>query len=180
MTANGGRVIFFRDIANVTMDLNDTEIIEFNALGGTDTITVNNLAGTDVTTVQINLAASNGLGDGVVDTVTINGTAGADIITLTNSGTSVTVTGLAYQILITGFEPGDQLVINTLGGNDTVDGDALDVNVAFTANGGEDNDTLLGGAAADTLFGDNGNDFLQGNGGIDNLNGGAGVNTVIQ
>jgi Ca2+-binding RTX toxin-like protein len=91
----------------------------------------------------------------------------------------VTVTGLAYQIVITGFESTDQLIINTFGGNDTVDGDALDVNVAFTANGGENDDQLLGGAAADSLFGENGNDFLRGNGGVDTLNGGAGTNTII-
>jgi Ca2+-binding RTX toxin-like protein len=34
ISANGGRVIFFRNIANVTMDLNDVEGIDFNALGG--------------------------------------------------------------------------------------------------------------------------------------------------
>ena len=39
VSANGGRVIFFRDIANVTMDLNDVEGIDFNALGGADTVT---------------------------------------------------------------------------------------------------------------------------------------------
>src|SRR5690606_4488154 len=39
--ANGGRVIFFRDVASVTMDLNDTEAITFNALGGADTVAVN-------------------------------------------------------------------------------------------------------------------------------------------
>ena len=37
ISANGGRVLFSRDIANVTMDLNDVESIDFNALGGADT-----------------------------------------------------------------------------------------------------------------------------------------------
>ena len=49
MSANGGRVRFSRDIANVIMDLNDVESIDFNALGGADTIVVNDLSGTDVT-----------------------------------------------------------------------------------------------------------------------------------
>ena len=48
ISANGGRVRFFRDVANVTMDLNDVETIDFNALGGADTIIVNDLSGTDV------------------------------------------------------------------------------------------------------------------------------------
>jgi Ca2+-binding RTX toxin-like protein len=180
ISANGGRLLFFRNVASVTMDLNDTEVIEFNALGGIDGITVNDLTGTDVTTVRINLSGAAGGGDGAADTITINGTAGVDNITLTNTGSSVTVTGLPYQILITGFEAGDRIIINTLGGDDTVNGSALDATVAFQADGGENNDTLFGGAAADTLFGGNGNDFLQGNGGVDTLDGGAGTNTVIQ
>jgi hypothetical protein len=56
ISANGGRATFFRNVASVTMDLNDTETIDFNALGGADTITVNDLSGTDVTEVNINLA----------------------------------------------------------------------------------------------------------------------------
>ena len=38
---------FTRDVANITMDLNDVEHIDFNALGGADTITVNDLTGTE-------------------------------------------------------------------------------------------------------------------------------------
>ena len=62
ISANGGRVRFFRNIANVTMDLNDVEAIDFNALGGADTITVNDLSGTDVTEVNLNLAGTIGGG----------------------------------------------------------------------------------------------------------------------
>ena len=49
ISANGGRAAFFRNIANVTMDLNDVETIDFNALGGADNIRVHDLSGTDVT-----------------------------------------------------------------------------------------------------------------------------------
>ncbi len=58
IAANGGRVRFFRNVANVTMDLNDVEAIDFNALGGADTIVVNDLSGTDVNQVDADLAAS--------------------------------------------------------------------------------------------------------------------------
>src|SRR5436190_9795949 len=44
---------FTRDIANITMDVNGTERIDFNALGGADHITVNDLTGTDVTQVSL-------------------------------------------------------------------------------------------------------------------------------
>ena len=46
---------FFRDVANVTMDLNDVEHIDFRALGGADNIVVGDLSGTDVTEVNIDL-----------------------------------------------------------------------------------------------------------------------------
>ena len=42
------RVSLIRDIGNVTMDLDNVEQIQFNALGGADKITVNDLTGTDV------------------------------------------------------------------------------------------------------------------------------------
>src|SRR6185369_13478594 len=76
ISANGGRALFTRDVANVVMDLNDVETIDFNALGGTDTITVNDMSGTDVTRVNIDLAGTPGgtAGDNQADTVVINGT----------------------------------------------------------------------------------------------------------
>ena len=89
ISANGQRVRFTRDVANITMDLNDIEQIQFNALGGADTITVNDLAGTDVTQVSIDLAAAGGGGDGAADTVTVNGTGGSDQINVIGAGTSV-------------------------------------------------------------------------------------------
>src|SRR5262249_30634770 len=55
ITANGGRVLFVRDIGSVTMDLDDTERIEFRALGGADNITVGDLSGTDVARIDLDL-----------------------------------------------------------------------------------------------------------------------------
>ena len=56
-SANGGRVRFTRDIANIVMDLDDVETINANALGGADTLTVNDLSGTDLTRVDADLGA---------------------------------------------------------------------------------------------------------------------------
>src|SRR5262249_29656594 len=64
ISANGSRVRFTRDIANVTMDLNGVEDIDFNAKGGADTITVNDLSGTGVTQVNLDLAGTPGSGVG--------------------------------------------------------------------------------------------------------------------
>src|SRR5262249_11447810 len=75
ISANGGRVLFLRDIANVVMDLNDVELIRFQALGGADNIVINDLSGTDVTAagIHVDLGGGTGGGDGAVDTVTVNG-----------------------------------------------------------------------------------------------------------
>ena len=91
------RVRLFRDVGNVTMDLNGVEHIQFNALGGADTITVNDLTGTDVNQVAIDLASppGSGVGDGQADTVVINGTNGDDVITIADNNGVVTVSGLA-------------------------------------------------------------------------------------
>src|SRR5262249_28639269 len=69
ISANGGRVLFHRDIANVTMDLDGVETTTFRALGGADKVTVNDLSGTDLTKVAIDLegAFGSGTGDGQVD-----------------------------------------------------------------------------------------------------------------
>src|SRR5690606_30391828 len=56
ISANGGRVIFFRNVANIAMDLNDVEHIRFSALSGADNMVVGNLSGTDATQVEIDLA----------------------------------------------------------------------------------------------------------------------------
>ena len=55
ISANGDRVLFSRDVANVTMDLNGVEHIDFHALGGADNVVVGDLSGTDVTEVNIDL-----------------------------------------------------------------------------------------------------------------------------
>jgi hypothetical protein len=84
LTANGGRLTFFRLQGNVTMDTNDVEIVDDNLLGGADSVTVNDLTGTDVVQTNLDLAAALGgaAADGVVDSVVVNGTNGDDNLAL--------------------------------------------------------------------------------------------------
>ena len=58
------------------MDLNDTEFIEVQALGGADNAVVNDVTGTDLKLVAFDLesAIGGGAGDGAADSVTVNGT----------------------------------------------------------------------------------------------------------
>jgi Ca2+-binding RTX toxin-like protein len=127
VSANGGRALVLRDIANITMDLNDVERVELSTVGGADTIVVNDLTGTDVSDVEVDLAAVGGSGDGQPDTVTVRGTAGDDAITVTGSGTSAVVTGLHASVAtIGGAEFAlDALSIDAGGGTDTVDASGL-------------------------------------------------------
>ena len=182
ISANGGRVRFFRNIANVTMDLNDVETIDFNALGGADKIIVNDMSGTDLTEVNINLAAPGGGGDGQADTIIINATNGDDIILVVGDASGVSVLGLATAITITGFEAAnDRIVINGLAGDDVVEASGLAAGaIQLTADGGDGDDVLVGGDGDDTLLGGEGDDVLDGGPGLDVLDGGPGDNVIIQ
>ena len=171
VSANGGRVRFTRDVANITMDLNGVEGIDFNALGGADQITVNDLSGTDVTQVNLNLESSpgSGTGDGAADTVIVNGTNGNDSIDVLGAGSSYAVIGLPAVVSVSGSEgANDRLVVSALGGNDTISAATLPATtVLLTVDGGTGNDRILGGAGDDTLLGGDGNDFIDGNRGND-------------
>jgi Ca2+-binding RTX toxin-like protein len=130
LSANGSRVRLFRDVANVTMDVDGIEGLNLETLGSADTVTVNDLTGTDLKTANIDLSAvaGTGTGDGAADTVIVNGTAGQDRVRVVRSGAQVQMTGLAPRLSISGSEPAnDALQINTLAGDDTVNV-ASDVN----------------------------------------------------
>src|SRR5688500_7802004 len=77
-SANGGRVLFTRNLGNIVMDLNDVEAIDLNALGGTDSLTVNDMSGTDLVELNASLASTIGgtAGDAAADTIIVNGTNG--------------------------------------------------------------------------------------------------------
>jgi Ca2+-binding RTX toxin-like protein len=153
ISANGARTLFVRNVGPVSMDMDDVETITFNANGGADNIVINDLTGTDVTRVVVNLAASGGGGDGQTDTITVNArTIGDNIQIVTTAPGVVTVTGLASVVEIRNFEAIDRLIINTLGGDDTIDASGLDVGLAFLADTGDGNDTVTGGDGRDVFM----------------------------
>lgn len=182
ISRNGGRVRFFRDIANVVMDLNDTEAVNFNALGGADVVAVNDLTGTDVVEVNVNLAATGGAGDAQPDNVIVQGTTGDDVVLVVGSAGNATALGLAAQVNITGAEAAnDRLTVNALDGADVVEASGLAANaIGLSVDGGDGDDALIGGDGNDTLFGGDGDDVLIGGLGVDSLDGGTGNNVVIQ
>ena len=159
VSANGGRLRFFRDVANITMDTDDVETVDFRALGGADTVTVGDLTGTDVRSVKTDLA-----GDGQPDEVIVNGTNGRDAITVAGSDGTVGVAGLTARVSIVNAEPAnDRLTINALAGDDVADASRLrSSSVALTLDGGAGDDVLVGSFGNDTLFGRDGDDVLRG------------------
>ncbi|HET9667108.1 MAG TPA: hypothetical protein VFP09_10145, partial [Desertimonas sp.] len=176
ITANHGHVKFTRDIANITMDLNGVEHVQFNALAGADNIVVGDLTGTGVTQVALDLGGA----DGLKDTVTVTGTAGNDTINVVGTGTSVSVIGLAAQVDITNAEAGDVLTVNAGAGNDTISAATLPALVmGLTIDGGAGADNITGSQGNDTLIGGDGNDVVNGGRGNDLAQLGNGNDTFI-
>ena len=178
ISANGQRVRFFRDVANITMDLNGVEQIDFNAKGGADTVTVHDLSHTNVTQVNLDLEGvpGSGQGDGSADTVIVDGTNNNDPVQISGSGSSYTVSGLHATVHVQGSEgANDNLVVNTFDGNDVINASGLAAGVVnLTVDAGAGNDRITGSDGADRLVGGNGNDQIEGGRGNDEMFGGAG------
>jgi Ca2+-binding RTX toxin-like protein len=122
VSANGNRVQFVRDIANVTMDLAGVEQIDFQALGGADLVDVGDLTGTDLASLQVDLGES----DGAADRVAVAGTDGDDAITVNGDAGGVKVSGLHTGVKILSPEfANDRLDLNTGAGIDTLDSSQL-------------------------------------------------------
>jgi Ca2+-binding RTX toxin-like protein len=184
ISANSSHVLFTRDIANVVMDLNGVEAIDFTARGGVDNITVNDVSGTDLTQVNLNLesAPGSGQGDGAVDTITVNATDGDDVAQVIGDATGITVIGLPAQVNIIGAEAAnDKLIVNALAGDDVIEASGLAAGaIQLTGDGGTGDDVQIGSAGNDTLLGGDGDDVLIGGPGQDVLDGGTGDNILIQ
>jgi Ca2+-binding RTX toxin-like protein len=181
VSANGGRIRFTRDVANIVMDLNDVESIDAKMLGGADLLTVNDVSGTDLTTVNADLFGTGNVDDGAADTVAVNATNGADVVSAAGSNTGVSALGLAARVNVTGGTvANDRLAVNLLQGDDVVDGSGLAATaIPLVADGGQGDDILIGGAGNDTLRGGEGDDVLIGGAGADVLDGGPGSNVVL-
>src|SRR3954470_4141703 len=181
VSANGGRVRFTRNIAAIVMDLNDVESIDVKALGGADNLVVNDVSGTDLTNVSADLNATGGGDDGAADNVITTATNGDDVVTVSGTGPSAQVNGLAALISVSGaIATNDRLTVNALAGDDVVDASGLAAgSILLTADGGDNDDVLIGGGGDDTLLGGAGDDVLIGGPGADILDGGPGDNVVL-
>ena len=185
ISANGGRVRFIRDVANVTMDLNDVEGIDFNALGGADTIVGQRPQRHRRDRGQPQpggRSAARGRRRGRHRHRQRHQRRRRDAV-VAGDASGVAVLGLAAQVNITGAEAAnDRLTVNALAGDDVVE----------ASRPGRRRDPAHGrrrrrrrrprsaATATTTLLGGAGDDVLIGGPGIDILDGGAGDNIVIQ
>jgi Ca2+-binding RTX toxin-like protein len=158
---NGGRVLFIRNVASVTMDLDDVETIDFRALGGTDNIVAADLSGTDLTTIGLDLRGPNGGGDASADIVTVNGTQAADVFGTSGDAGGVSVFGLHTVVNIFFQEAAlDRLTLNGLGEDDVIDATTLEASgIQLTMNGGLGDDVFFGSQGNDLINGGDGNDL---------------------
>jgi Ca2+-binding RTX toxin-like protein len=181
VSANGQRVRFTRDIANIVMDLDDVESIVARTLGGADQLVVNDLSGTDVTDVQADLAASGGGDDSAADNVVVNATNADDVVTVSGTGPTTRIDGLSAVVSVSDASAvNDRLTVKGLSGADVIDASAVTAgSILLTLDGGDGDDVLLGGAGNDTLLGGAGDDVLIGGPGNDTLDGGPGDNVVL-
>ena len=110
MSANGGRVRFTRNIANIVMDLNDVDRIGFHALAfrAADTYRPSTTSPAPTRrTVDLDLNASSAArGDAQPDTSTVNGTNGGMSSRSPDPARRYWATGLAAQTRIVGSEGG--------------------------------------------------------------------------
>ena len=111
------------------------------------TLTTDDLTGTTIQAITAD-----------VDRVIVNGSQFDDTIDVSDT----TVTGLAAPLTLTGAV---EVRVNALAGFDRVSSTATAL--AVTADGGPDDDALVGGPAAETFLGGDGIDAVDGNGGAD-------------
>ena len=123
VSANGQRLLFFRDIGSVTMDANGVEQVVYQALGGADTVVVNDLTGTAVKGVTLDLESTPGseVGDAQPDAIVVNGTLAPDKLRVSAGPGGVVVARKPGAVRVEHAEPAlDTLTVNGLGAVDKI------------------------------------------------------------
>jgi len=118
---NGGRVKFTRNLGNIVMDVNDTELIDLQALGGSDALTVDNIDRSALREIDADLGS-----DTVNDSVVVNGSQANDAFSIDAASGAVQVNRAgAASTRISGITPEqfgslvDTLDVEGRGGADT-------------------------------------------------------------
>ena len=145
-------------------DVGGVEDVRLFTLGGADTISLGYLQGADVQRLTLDV------GQGARDTVTAYGSSAGDSITVSEAAGAIRIQGTGTEIIVAGSvrSQGDTLVIDALGGNDTVNASAVSVDrLALEVIGGTGNDTLIGSPFNDVMDSGLGSDRVTGGKGFD-------------
>jgi Ca2+-binding RTX toxin-like protein len=188
-----GDVQLLRDVGNITMDLNQVDAIELNALDEDDVIDASALRASDV-----DLIVNGGTGDdrailgagdddfiwnpgdgsdfvngrAGTDTLVFNGADAAEEFTITDSGNGVELFRDVGNITMD-LRRVERVEVNGLGDDDLIDASGVTQPVELSADGGDGDDLITGGAGQDFLSGGAGSDILDGGLEDDLLLGGA-------
>jgi Ca2+-binding RTX toxin-like protein len=130
--ANGSRVRFTRNVGNIVMDVNQIERLNINTFSGTDVVNVHDLSGTHVVEVNVGITSP-----GEIDTVNVFGTAADDNFQVTGGVSGPVISRGGYIVNVLGAELGDVVVVDGLGGTDTVtvEGTAASEEFTVSSNG---------------------------------------------
>ncbi len=170
-----------------TVAIEDLEQLDLNLGDGGDEVIMDDLTATPMERVSVDLSVGN-------DAVTINGRATDDNISAGLVSQAVSVQGMSYDVVLTGTDTSDRMLILGNDGDDVIkvtpgvdnqvdvmleggDGDDY-LSADATLVGGTGNDVLVGGAGNDILIGGAGDDTFIGGGGTDQVAGGTGTDRI--
>jgi Ca2+-binding RTX toxin-like protein len=149
MIETGGRVSLTRDIAGITMDIDNVEKIAFGgAGGGQDVFFIGELSATEVVAVDVDLNPTGAPADGLVDSVSMVADASANRIAIAGSGGDTTVTGMHQTVHVANAEAIDRVVVNGVDGADTLDVTGFTGGVNLVLWGGNGSDAFVFGASS--------------------------------
>jgi Ca2+-binding RTX toxin-like protein len=180
LAASGsGHALLTRDIASISMDIDNVERVAIRALGSIDNLTVDDLRSTEIRQVDVDFSGFDGQPDAAADSLTLFGQATGETINVTAAGGVVSVTGMAADVTVRGADTFDRLLIFAGGGADQIDASTLTGQLGLTLVGLDGNDSVRGSHGDDQLTGDNGDDTIVGGDGSDVLAGGAGSDRFV-
>jgi Ca2+-binding RTX toxin-like protein len=105
-------------------------------------------------------------------------TSALDTLTLTSSGSAVSVVGNGQAVSGSPFNGVKRIVVHSFDGDDRIDGSGA--SIALSLFGGNGNDALIGGFGVDDLHREGGNDTLTSTDGVADtlVDGGSGTDTI--
>ena len=209
VTPFGNGFRFFRDLGDITVDIENVERIDVDTKGGNDTfvgtgaavqrMTIRTGAGDDVASGGrgndwASLGTGNDrfiwnpgdgsddvLGGAGVDTLEFNGSNANEVMVVTAAAGGVAELTRDVGNIVMSLQDIERIEVDGLGGDDRIDarGVAANAGVNVTLDGGDGNDVLRAGGGSDRVYGGIGDDWIAGGARGDRLAGGEGEDRFV-